>query len=137
MTERSTPGTVYTFALGGKAPLPKFVSYQLGNLLQGVAYNKGHVQEGTLLYVSQLAFCHGVPGVDKGGNIPNLGYSQPATISNLDKFVFNGPLISQGMPDFTGKLTSEQSKRSKHSSQGTADAIRLAAQPLTQTATVH
>jgi len=138
MTERSTPGTVYTFALGGKAPLPKFVGYQLGNLLQGVPYDKKHVQEGTLLYVSNCVFCHGVPGVDKGGNIPNLGYSQTATISNLDKFVFNGPLISQGMPDFTGKLTPEQVEKIKAFIQGTADAIRPSQpKPQEQTATVN
>ena len=27
-----------------------------------------------LLYVSNCVFCHGVPGVDKGGNVRNLGY---------------------------------------------------------------
>ena len=62
----------------------------------------------TLLYVSHCVFCHGVPGVDRGGNVPNLGYSPTAAIENLDKFVFRGPLTEGGMPDFTGKLKSEE-----------------------------
>ena len=49
--------------------------------------------------------CHGVPGVDKGGNVRNLGYVPKETIENLKDFVFKGPFRDQGMPDFTGKLT--------------------------------
>ena len=43
-------------------------------LLQGVKYDPAQCEAGTVLYVSNCAFCHGVPGVDRGGNIPNLGY---------------------------------------------------------------
>jgi hypothetical protein len=32
-------------------------------------YDPANVEAGTLLYVSNCAFCHGVPGVNKGGNI--------------------------------------------------------------------
>lgn len=123
-TERKTPGTVYTFALGGTAKLPAFVDYQLGGLLQGVKYKPEDVAPGTALYVSNCVFCHGVPGVDKGGNIPNLAYSNPAIISNLDKFVLKGPMMSQGMPDFTGKLSLDDIEKIKAFIQGTADAIR-------------
>jgi quinohemoprotein ethanol dehydrogenase len=123
-TDRKGPGTVYTFALGGTAKAPDFVAYQQGSLVQGVKYDPAHVQEGTLLYVSNCVFCHGVPGVDRGGNVKNLGYSQSAVIENLDAWVFKGPAGSQGMPDFTGKLTSEQVQKIKAFIQGTADAIR-------------
>jgi quinohemoprotein ethanol dehydrogenase len=123
-TELKTPGAVYTFALGGKAALPAFVDYQLGNLLAGVKYKPEDVQAGTGLYISNCAFCHGVPGVDKGGNIPNLGYTPAEVISQLDKFVFNGPLTANGMPDFTGKLTPQDVEKIKAFIQGTADAIR-------------
>jgi quinohemoprotein ethanol dehydrogenase len=82
------------------------------------------VKEGTLLYVSYCVFCHGVPGVDRGGNIPNLGYMKPDFIEHLDKFVFNGPASARGMPDFTGKLTLEDVEKIKAFIQGTADAIR-------------
>jgi len=123
-SERRTPGTVYTFAIGGKAEMPPFVEYQLNNLVSGVAYNPEDVSEGTALYVMSCAFCHGVPGVDKGGAIPNLGYSAAETIEHLDRFVFDGPFTSRGMPDFTGKLTPADVEKIKAFILGTADAVR-------------
>jgi len=123
-TERQGPGTVYTFALGGTAKAPDFVAYQQGALLKDVKYDPAHVQEGTLLYVSNCVFCHGVPGVDRGGNVPNLGYSATATIANLDHFVFKGPHLQGGMPDFSGKLKVDEVEKIKAFIQGTADAIR-------------
>jgi quinohemoprotein ethanol dehydrogenase len=124
LTAHRTPGTVYTFALGGKAKLPAFVDYQLGNLVAGVKYRPEDVPEGTALYVSNCVFCHGVPGVDKGGNIPNLGYQPARVISNLEKYVFKGPMTDLGMPDFTGKLSQADVEKIKAFIQGTADAIR-------------
>jgi mono/diheme cytochrome c family protein len=89
-----------------------------------VPYDKSHYEVGTALYVSNCVFCHGVPGVDRGGNVPNLGYSTAATIANLDKFVLSSQLGAKGMPDFTGKLTPAQVEQIKAFIQGTADAIR-------------
>jgi quinohemoprotein ethanol dehydrogenase len=123
-TERKGPGTVYTFALGGTAKAPDFVSYQLNALLQGVPYDAAKVPEGTALYVSNCVFCHGVPGVDRGGNIPNLGYSATGVIANLDKYVFDSPLSKNGMPNFKGKLQPDDVEKIKAFIQGTADAIR-------------
>ncbi len=123
-TDRKGPGTVYTFAVGSGAPAPEFVAYQQGALVQGVKYDPAHVQEGTLLYVSNCVFCHGVPGVDRGGNVKNLGYSSADAIANLDKIVFKGRFMDVGMPDYTGKLTAEQVEKIKAFIQGTADAIR-------------
>jgi len=123
-TDRQGPGTVYTFAVGGKAPAPGFVAYRMSQLVQGVKYDPAHVPEGTALYVSNCVFCHGVPGVDRGGNIPNLGYMDAAFIDNLDKFVFKGPAMARGMPDFTGKLSADDVQKIKAFIQGTADAIR-------------
>lgn len=123
-SDKIGPGTVYTFAVGGKAPMPDFVAYRLGALVAGVKYDPAHYEAGTLLYISNCAVCHGVPGVDRGGNLPNLGYSETGTIENLDKFVFKGPNMERGMPDFTGKLTLEDVQKIKAFVQGTADAIR-------------
>jgi quinohemoprotein ethanol dehydrogenase len=123
-TNREGPGTVYTFAIGGTAKAPEFVEYKLGALLQGVSYDPKQVQEGTMLYVNNCVFCHGVPGVDRGGNVKNLGYAPTEVIANLDRFVFNGPMMSQGMPDFTGKLSAADIEKIKAFIQGTADAIR-------------
>ncbi len=87
-------------------------------------YDPNDVGPGTLLYVSNCAICHGVPGVDKGGNVHNLGYVSAETIRNLKDVVFNGPFKSQGMPDFTGKLKDDDVTKIIAFIQGTADAIR-------------
>jgi PQQ-dependent dehydrogenase (methanol/ethanol family) len=123
-TERQGPGTVYTFVVGGNASKPEFVQYRMDKLLQGVKYDPAKVPDGTLLYVSNCVFCHGVPGVDRGGNIPNLGYMDASYIENLDKFIFKGPAMERGMPDFTGKLSADDVEKIKAFIQGTADAIR-------------
>ncbi|MBS0451851.1 MAG: PQQ-dependent dehydrogenase, methanol/ethanol family [Proteobacteria bacterium] len=123
-TERQGPGTVYTFMLGGKAAPPEFVQYRMDKLVQGVKYDPAKVEAGTMLFVSNCVFCHGVPGVDRGGNIPNLGYMNASFIENLDKSLFKGPAMERGMPDFTGKLTMEDVEKLKAFIQGTADAIR-------------
>ena len=123
-TERKGPGTVYTFAIGGKAPPPGFVEYKMNALLQGVPYDKAQYEAGTALYVSNCAFCHGVPGVDRGGNVPNLGFSSSETIGALDKWLFNGPATKNGMPDFTGKLQPADVPKLQAFIQGTADAVR-------------
>lgn len=124
VTELQSPGTVYTFAVDGKAPLPSFVKYQTEGLLAGVKYDPKDVPDGTLIYVAACATCHGVPGVDKGGNVRNLGYVSPETITNLKDFVFKGPFRDQGMPDFSGKLTEADVVKVQAFIQGTADAIR-------------
>jgi quinohemoprotein ethanol dehydrogenase len=109
---------------GGKAPLPEFTKYQMSGLLEGVKYDPANVQAGTLLYVSNCVFCHGVPGVDKGGNIKNLGYVPAEEIANLTDIVFKGPFMDRGMPDFTGKLKEDDVTKIQAFIQGTADAIR-------------
>ncbi|QWG23070.1 PQQ-dependent dehydrogenase, methanol/ethanol family [Bradyrhizobium sediminis] len=124
VTELQSPGTVYTFAIDGKAPLPTFVKYQTEGLLEGVKYDPKDVPEGTAIYVAACATCHGVPGVDKGGNVKNLGYVSKEIITNLKDFVFKGPFNDQGMPDFTGKLTEADVVKIQAFIQGTADAIR-------------
>jgi quinohemoprotein ethanol dehydrogenase len=123
-TEIDNPGTVYTFAVDGKAPLPALTKYQTAGLLTGVKYDPADVGPGTLLYVSNCAICHGVPGVDKGGNVRNLGYVSAETITNLKDFVFNGPFKAQGMPDFTGKLKDEDVVKIIAFIQGVADSVR-------------
>jgi len=124
VTELQSPGTVYTFALGGKAPLPAFTKYQTEGLLEGVTYDPKDVAEGTALDVAACVTCHGVPGVDRGGNVKNLGYVSKETVANLKDFVFNGPFKDQGMPDFTGKLKDEDIVKIQAFIQGTADAVR-------------
>ena len=59
VTEYRSPGTVYTFAIDGNAPLPAFVKYQTEGLLAGVKYDPKDVAEGTAIYVAACVQCHG------------------------------------------------------------------------------
>jgi quinohemoprotein ethanol dehydrogenase len=104
--------------------LPELATYAMNALVSGVKYDPAQVQDGTMLYVSNCVFCHGVPGVDRGGNIRNLGYLSAEALTNLDQAVFNGPFTAEGMPDFTGRLTPGDVEKIKAFIQGTADAIR-------------
>lgn len=122
--ERQGPGTVYTFAVGGRASPPEFVAQQQARLVQGVPYRPADVPAGTALYVSNCVFCHGVPGVDRGGNIPNLGYSAAQVIGNLDKWLFEGVAKAKGMPDFSDRLKKEDVSKLQAFIQGTVDAVR-------------
>ena len=63
-------------------------------------------------------------GVDKGGNIPNLGYVDADSIAKLEDAVFSKEFAPLGMPDFTGKLEQEDLEKIKAFIQGTADAVR-------------
>ena len=123
-TDYRTPGTVYTFALGGKARMPQRVTYQLEGLVSGIPYDAKDVAAGQDLYLANCLFCHGVPGVDKGGAIPNLAYMPKQYIEDLQTFVFNGPAMARGMPDFTDRLNADDVRKLKAFILGTADAIR-------------
>ncbi len=116
-------GTVYTFKVGGDAPMPDFVQPSDKALVQGVAYNPDHYGEGAAIYIANCVFCHGVPGVDGGGNVPNLGYSDASKIEGLSDILFTAAYAEDGMPDFTGKLTEDEVARITAFIQGTADAV--------------
>jgi quinohemoprotein ethanol dehydrogenase len=122
--DHASPGTVYTFAIGGDSKFPDVARYKLGPLISGVKYDPKDAREGGGLYVSNCLFCHGVPGVDNGGNIPNLGYVDAELIANLATTVSSNKFVDVGMPDFTGKLKPEDLEKIKAFIQGTADAIR-------------
>lgn len=116
-------GTVYTFKVGGEAPMPDFVQPTEKALVQGVAYNPEHYGEGAAIYIANCVFCHGVPGVDGGGNVPNLGYSDASKIEDLGDILFSAAYAEDGMPDFTGKLNADEVARITAFIQGTADAV--------------
>lgn len=123
-TERVGPGKVYTFKVGGTAKMPDPVISDRTELVAGVAYDPEHIGEGLAIYVSNCLFCHGVPGVNNGGNIPNLGYSTTATLENASELILTNALAEGGMPNFADKLTDEDVTKLVAFIQGTADAIR-------------
>ena len=104
-TNHNTKGTVYTYVIGGTAAAPQPVVTPQTAAITGVPYDKSLVSEGLNLYLSSCVGCHGVPGVGRGGAIPNLGYVPAAMVDNLKTFIVNGPATQRGMPNFAGKLT--------------------------------
>ncbi|QBF33051.1 PQQ-dependent dehydrogenase, methanol/ethanol family [Thalassococcus sp. S3] len=123
-SERVGPGHVYTFRVGGETPKPEVVMVEPKELLQGVAYDPDHYAEGAAIYIANCVFCHGVPAVDSGGNVPNLGFSAPEKIAELEGILLNAAFEEKGMPSFEGRLTSEEITKITAFIQGTADAVR-------------
>lgn len=123
-TDRVGPGRVYTFVVGGNAEPPKDVIAQTGNLVQGVEYSPDDVGPGTGLYVSSCAQCHGVPGVNNGGNVKNLGFTDADVLRALPDLILGETFVEAGMPNFTGRLTREEVVQIRAFIQATADAVR-------------
>ncbi|MEO1653726.1 MAG: c-type cytochrome, partial [Bacteroidota bacterium] len=123
-SKTTSPGKVYTFAIGGEEAMPEFKPAPQKNIVQGVDYNPEDLGLGAKLYISNCVFCHGVPAVNSGGAIPNLGYSEKAKIDNLKTYVLTDALKAKGMPNFTGSLNEAQVEKIKAFIQGTADAVR-------------
>lgn len=123
-TDRVGPGRVYTFVVGGSAEPPKDVIAQTGNLVQGVEYSPNDVGPGTGLYVSSCAQCHGVPGVNNGGNVKNLGFTDADVLRALPDLILGETFVEAGMPNFTGRLTREEVVQIRAFIQATADAVR-------------
>ncbi|WP_218940271.1 PQQ-dependent dehydrogenase, methanol/ethanol family [Denitrobaculum tricleocarpae] len=123
-TERTGPGRVYTFKIGGTAEPPAYVEHDPKTLVAGLPYNPDDVGPGAALYVANCLFCHGVPGVNNGGNVPNLGYSQARTLADAEEIVLGGSLSGSGMPNFKDKLSEDDLEKVIAFIQGTADAVR-------------
>ncbi len=107
-TDRVTPGRVYTFKLGGTAPMPAVVEAERRPLVGGIAYTAADAQAGTGLYIANCAGCHGAPGVNNGGNVPNLGYARRELLEELPHVVLDGAFLGSGMPRFAGRLDEAQ-----------------------------
>jgi len=123
-TDRVAPGRVYTFKVGGRAPMPAAVQAEKRPLVEGIAYNKADVEPGTGLYVANCGACHGVPGVNSGGNVPNLGYTAKETLEALPQLVLNGAWLPHGMPNFAGRLDEAQVTQIRAFILGTVDTVR-------------
>jgi mono/diheme cytochrome c family protein len=122
-TETPEPGRVLTFKLGGTAEMPE-TTLDERELVAGVPYDPEHYGEGAALYIANCVFCHGVPAVDSGGNVPNLGYSDAATLEDLENILHSAAFADRGMPSFEGKLSAEEVARITAFIHGTVDAVR-------------
>lgn len=123
-TDRVGPGRVYTFAIGGKAKYPELTMRAPQELVSGIKYNPADVEKGLNLYVANCSFCHGTPGIDNGGAIPNLGYSAAETLEMAPEILLTGALAEAGMPNFAGKLTEDEVNKIVAFIQATADSVR-------------
>ncbi|MFD1140935.1 PQQ-dependent dehydrogenase, methanol/ethanol family [Larkinella insperata] len=101
------PGTVYTFALGGKEALPTFPATPGRPLVDlPVRATETQIQHGGLLYLQYCQRCHGDVGAG-GGVLPDLGRSPVSVHENFAAIVRQGVLVSTGMPDFGKRLSAE------------------------------
>lgn len=123
-TDRVSPGRVYSFRVGGQAAMPAPVLAERRPLVSGIAFRAEDVAPGTGLYVANCAGCHGVPGVNNGGNIPNLGFSTRETLENLPQLTLAGAWAGQGMPNFQGRLTEAEVLKIRAFIMGTVEQVR-------------
>ena len=123
-TDTVGTGHVYVFKVGGTTAMPEFMIEEPGALVEGVAYNPDHYGEGAAIYIANCVFCHGVPAVASGGNVPNLGRSDADLIANLEDLLANDTWLESGMPSFKDKLTGDDIAKITAFIQGTADAVR-------------
>lgn len=122
-SESQSPGRIFTFALNSNTPMPEFITTAPKPILSGIAYKPEDIALGAKLYLSHCVVCHGIPAVENGGAIPNLGYSDKVKIENLKNFVLTDALKELGMPNFSGKLTEDEVTKIQAFIQGTADAV--------------
>lgn len=130
-TEQLRTGRVYTFKLNGSATLPEVHSSdnpRSTTLVSGYKYATQDVGPGALLYVSSCLFCHGLPGINNGGALPNPGYVDLEMLESLPELLLGGAWSSKGMPSFEGKLTPAEAKKIAAFIQSTAESAKLAAQ---------
>ncbi len=73
--------------------------------IEDPAFQAQDVAPGAGLYAANCAFCHGVPGFDNGGAVPNLAQSSRETMEALPALVLDGAWQASGKPPFAGRLT--------------------------------
>jgi len=101
-------GRILTFALGRSATLtiPEFG--HKGPPVPAITARQSPrmVHQGGLLFNSFCMGCHGINAV--AGSLPDLRYSDKATLMGIQDIVLGGRLAPAGMPSFKKVLTTEQ-----------------------------
>jgi quinohemoprotein ethanol dehydrogenase len=123
-TDHIYPGTIFTFAIGRKAPYPLYpepVQKQLIDL--NTEANEAEIARGASLFTTYCALCHASIG-SGGGNIPDLGYSTKETFQNFYNIVRAGALLPLGMPNFGDRLSEQDVSFIKNYIVGTAQKVR-------------
>ena len=124
-TDKEAPGTVFTYAIGGKAPLPEFkrairaqVCCRASSTIQRMSVLVHYCMSATVhsVMVSQAS--------TKVGISENLGYVPTEDNRESQGHRVQRAVHGSGMPDFTGKLSEDDVVKIQAFIQGTADAVR-------------
>lgn len=107
-TKHIYPGTIFTYALGKKAPNPNYPEPEPKQLIDlELNASEEEIKQGAMLFSTYCALCHASIG-SGGGNIPDLGYSTKDTYLIFHDIVREGLLLPLGMPNFGERLSDKE-----------------------------
>ena len=104
-TKQINPGTVYTFALGKKQPMPTFPIKPEKKLIElPIVATEKELAHGNLLFNQYCGACHNLNG---GGTIPDPTFSTEETFNAFKDIVWDGAYLPKGMPKFGDRLSEQ------------------------------
>jgi len=104
-TEQINPGTVYTFALNKNVQMPVFPKHAPKKLIDmAFSATPGQILHGSVLFGQYCGTCHSDIGMG-GGTIPDLAYTSEARHKMFNDILLKGLLSTNGMPNFSGRLS--------------------------------
>ncbi len=104
-TKQINPGTVYTFALGKKQPMPTFPIKPEKKLIElSVTGTEKELAHGGFLFDQYCSACHNLNG---GGTIPDPTFSTEETFNAFKEIVWGGAYLPKGMPKFGDRLSKQ------------------------------
>ena len=104
-TDQINPGSIFTFAVGKKEPMPEYPVKPERKLISlEVSGSDEEIKHGETLFTKYCSNCH---NLDFGGVIPNLTYSTPETFQIFKTIVKDGAFLSKGMPRFDDRLSEQ------------------------------
>ena len=124
-TDDIYPGTIFSFALDSTQT---FTANGIGRRTElidlEVTASQDQINNGQKLYSTNCLGCHGPMGTN-GGSIPSLVYSAESTFGIMEDIVLKGAFLPKGMPDFAGKLNSQEVSDIKNYILYSASELRL------------
>lgn len=109
LKEPSTQGRLLTFKLGGQAELPPVQRETRVPEPPPATASDEVVDRGNTLYHRYCVYCHGPSGISHP-NVADLRSMDAATHRNFMGIVLGGSMKDEGMPGFSGTVTSEQAE---------------------------
>ncbi len=101
-------GRVFTFAIGGSAPMPMPRRKRPVNVPDiALPADEESLASGRTVYGQYCAVCHGAGGGSEGA-MPSLHRSTDIVHRNFEEIVLGGSRDREGMPSFEGTLSSDE-----------------------------